>query len=331
MPANNHLWVVILAAGEGLRVKHLTRDRQGTPAPKQYSSIDGRSTLIEITLARAKKIAPLERIVAVVAEHHRRWWQSELAELDVRNLIVQPENRGTAAGILLPLLRITDRDPQARLVILPSDHAVASEETLHDAIVDAAACAPHADSEVVLLGVQPHGPETGYGWVVPRLESRGKLRAVARFREKPDAASAAALHESGGLLNSMILISGTGCLRALFEREMPPLWRSFHPAPDDNRKDILIGPNLSEVYRSVPTFDFSRDLLERVAGQLWVYRVPSCGWLDIGTPDRLTDHLTARDHPPQERPRRRLNPPSHCPPGKRLPTTAARPTAGGTG
>jgi mannose-1-phosphate guanylyltransferase len=298
---DTHLWVVILAAGEGLRVKHLTRDRRGRPAPKQYSSIDGRTTLIENTLARAKRIAPPGRIVAVVAEHHRRWWRSELAELGPRNLIVQPENRGTAAGILLPVLRITGRDPHARLLILPSDHAVASEDTLHDAVVDAASYAPSADSEIVLLGVRPRRPETGYGWIVPRPTSNDGPLAVARFREKPDPVGAAALHEQGGLLNSMILIAGGARLRVLFERETPLLWHSLRPTTDDDVENALAGANLGDVYRSVPTLDFSRDLLERLAGQLWVYPVPECGWLDIGTPDRLAGHLTSRNRRPRGR------------------------------
>jgi len=74
-------WVVILAAGEGSRVKSLTRDRNGKPAPKQFCSIRGRHTLIEETLRRARRIATPERIVIVVSHRHHRWWRSELAEL----------------------------------------------------------------------------------------------------------------------------------------------------------------------------------------------------------------------------------------------------------
>jgi mannose-1-phosphate guanylyltransferase len=92
--SNENLWVVFLAAGEGKRVKELTRDRRGLAAPKQYSSIDGRATLLETTLARARKIAPPERIVVIVARQHRKWWETELADLPDRNVIVQPENRG---------------------------------------------------------------------------------------------------------------------------------------------------------------------------------------------------------------------------------------------
>lgn len=291
MHPTDHAWVVILAAGEGNRVKALTRDRWGQPAPKQYSRIGGRTTLLDVTLERARKIAPPERIVAVVAAQHRRWWVSELVDLPARNVIVQPENRGTAAGILLPLLWITEHDPDARLVILPSDHGVASEETLHNAIVDVLACAPRPSSGMVLLGVQPQGPETDYGWIVPKAGGFGPLRRVACFREKPDAGTAAELLSKKGLLNTFILIVGGRCLLALFETVLPQLWRSFRPLFEKMQNGFSFEEDLALLYHSVPTLDFSKDLLERAGDTLWVHTVPACGWIDIGTPDRLTGHL----------------------------------------
>jgi len=298
MQPNDHVWVIILAAGEGKRVMDLTRDRWGLPAPKQYSLIDGRRTLLDVTLKRARKIAPPERIVAVVAAQHRRWWVSELADLPTRNVIPQPENRGTAAGILLPLLWILRHDPAARLVILPSDHGVALEETLHNAIIDALACTPYPDSEMVLLGVQPQRPETDYGWIVPKAGAEGRLRPVSSFREKPDAETAGKLLARGGLLNSFILIAGSRFLLKLFETSVPRLWRSFQPLLENKQNGSWTGQDLSRFYRSIPTFDFSKDLLERAADTLWVHSVPACGWLDLGTPDRLTGHLLAQNQKP---------------------------------
>lgn len=329
MQLNDHVWVIILAAGEGKRVMDLTRDRWGLPAPKQYSLIDGRTTLLDITLERARKIAPPERIVAVVAAQHRRWWVSELADLPARNVIPQPENRGTAAGILLPLLWILRRDPDARLVILPSDHGVASEETLHNAIIDALACTPYPDSEIVLLGVQPQGPETDYGWIVPKSGAKGRLRPVASFREKPDAATAAKLLTQGGLLNSFILIAGSRFLLTLFETSLPSLWRSFQPLLENKQNGCWTEQDLSRFYRSIPTFDFSKDLMEMAADTLWVHPVPACGWLDLGTPDRLTAHLVAQARQPWTGPttreKRRLPQAYGAHPG---PFESTEPTAG---
>lgn len=302
MQPPDHVWVIILAAGEGKRVMSLTRDRWGRPAPKQYSLIDGQTTLLDLTLERARKIAPPERIVTVVAAQHRRWWASELAGLPAQNVISQPENRGTAAGILLPLLWVLRRDPYARLVILPSDHGVASEETLHNAITDTLACTPCPDSEMVLLGVQPQGPETDYGWIVPKPGTEGRLLPVASFREKPDAATAARLLAQGGLLNSFILLAGGRFLLTLFESSLPRLWRSFQPLRENNQNGSWTERDVSRFYRSIPTFDFSKDLMEIAAETLWVHPVPACGWLDLGTPERLTGHLLAQARQPRTGP-----------------------------
>jgi len=289
-----HVWVVILAAGEGKRVRGLTNDISGNRAPKQYSSVDGHTTLLGSTLERAKRISPPQRIVPIVAAQHQRWWASELAEIPPGNVIAQPENRGTAAGILLPLLWITRHDPDALLVILPSDHHVASEETLHSAIAHAVSSATVSEADVVLLGVKPEGPETDYGWIVPKSGGTGSLLPVASFREKPDAVTSTALLSQGGLLNSFILIADGRFLLGLFENAAPQLWQAFEPVLNGRWDGSWRKQELANLYRSVPTLDFSKDLLERAAEELWVYPVPACGWLDLGTPERLVRHLIER-------------------------------------
>ncbi len=292
--AHEHIWVVILAAGEGQRVSGLTRDRSGQPAPKQYATFGGSRTLLGITIERAKKIAPPERIVAIVAAQHQQWWATELAAIPRENVIVQPQNRGTAAGVLLPLLWIAERDPDARLVVLPSDHGVASEDTLQTAINDALQDTASAHAGLVLLGVTPECPETGYGWIVPSPGGRGALHPVTSFREKPDAAAAASLFSHGALLNSFILIADGRFLLNLFETALPQLWRPMHPVFNERSNTSERRREFNDLYGSIPILDFSRDLLERTAEELWVYPVPACGWLDLGTPDRLTRHLLAR-------------------------------------
>ncbi|MDX2437202.1 MAG: sugar phosphate nucleotidyltransferase [Acidobacteriota bacterium] len=300
MKSNEQVWVVVLAAGEGKRVKDLTRDLWGEPAPKQYSSIDGSTTLLGTTLKRAKKISPPERIVPIVAAQHHRWWVPELTEIPPENVIVQPENRGTAAGILLPLLWITQHDPDAVLVILPSDHGVASEHALQSAIIDATVRAGRTGAGLVLLGVKPERPETGYGWIVPRADECGRLETIASFREKPDAAAAALLFDQGALLNSFILISEGRFLLDLFESRLPQLWHAFQPVVKERWDPSVAEAELACLYRSVPMLDFSKDLLEQAAEKLWVYPVPACGWLDLGTPERLTRHLADQTRSPRD-------------------------------
>jgi len=285
-------WVLVLAAGDGTRVRDLTRDRQGNRAPKQFSSIDGCQSLLGATLGRAKRIAPPERIVAIVAAQHRRWWESELDAIPADNVIVQPENRGTASGVLLPLLWITQREEDATIVVLPSDHFVESEEALEGAVNECLSAVNHSDVGVVMLGFKPVCPEMEYGWIVPCPHESSCPYHVSSFREKPDAETAASLLDQGGLLNSFILVARSRPLLNMFGDQLPDLWQEFNRSLATDDADRWGQRNLTLLYRSLPVLDFSKDLLEKTEKSLWVYPVPACGWADLGTPERLAGHLS---------------------------------------
>ncbi len=292
MVSDKKPWVLILAAGEGTRVRSLTFDRWGHQVPKQFSSIDGRQSLLGATLGRAKRIVPPERIVAIVAAQHRQWWESELEAISADNVIVQPENRGTANGILLPLLWISQREDDATIVTLPSDHFVGSEEVLEGAVNECISAVNHSDVGVVTLGVKPVCPETEYGWIVPCPHQSSCPYHVSSFREKPDAETAASLLDQGGLLNSFILVARSRCLLDMFGDQLPDVSQEFHRRLATDDADRWGLRNLTQLYRSLPVLDFSKDLLEKTARNLWVYPVPACGWADLGTPERLLGHLS---------------------------------------
>jgi mannose-1-phosphate guanylyltransferase len=119
----------VLAAGEGSRLQALTTTASGIAIPKQFCTLGGDGSLLHDSLHRAGAVADSEHICAIVAEQHRRWWQTLQLGIPSANLISQPRNRGTANGILLPLLHIVHRDPQATLLVLPSDHYCARAVT----------------------------------------------------------------------------------------------------------------------------------------------------------------------------------------------------------
>lgn len=296
MVTNKEPWVLILAAGEGTRVRSLTFDRLGHQAPKQFSSIDGRQSLLGATLGRAQRIAPLERIVAIVAAQHRRWWESELRAIPADNVIIQPENRGTATGVLLPVLWITQREEDATIVVLPSDHFVGSEEVLEGSVNECLSAVEQTDVGVVMLGVKPIRPETEYGWIVPCPHQSTCPYHVSSFREKPDAETAADLLDQGGLLNSFILVARSRRLLDMFGDQLPDLWQEFNRSLGSDDANRWGQRNLIRLYNSLPTLDFSKDLLEKTAKSLWVYPAPACDWADLGTPERLVGHLSPADH-----------------------------------
>ena len=132
---SNASWAIVLAAGEGSRLSALTRTRDGL-IPKQFCSLDGGPTLFSSALERASSVVGEDRVVPIVAAQHRGLWAPELRGFPRQNVVVQPRNRGTAAGILLPLLHVLDRDPQARVAVLPSDHFVAQEWTLRACLAE---------------------------------------------------------------------------------------------------------------------------------------------------------------------------------------------------
>jgi len=298
MTLENPPWALVLAAGEGSRVRDITRDRWGHCAPKQFTSAGGGVTLLGATLRRARRIAPRKQIVTIVAAQHERWWRPELNGVPSDNIIIQPENRGTAAGILLPLIWIIRHDRNATVIILPSDHFVEFEETLNGSLRQALSAVTRSEAPVVLLGVKPEGPEEEYGWIVPCSGPENCPHRVASFREKPDACKTAELLSDGALLNTFIIVANSQCLLALFKERIPQLWGPFEQMMVSRTMDSRQQKDLAEFYHSIPSLDFSKDVLEGATERLWVYQVPSCGWTDLGTPQRLSDHLVRYgEHP----------------------------------
>ncbi len=273
----------------------MARDASGRPVPKQYWCPGGGPTLLRLALRRAARVASPDRIVVVVARDHEAWWSRDLSDLPPRRVVVQPWNRGTAPGILLPLLRILSEDPDATVAVFPADHHVAREERLAEAALAAAAAAVADPTRVVLLGIVPDAPEPGYGWIVPLAAGGGApIRRVERFVEKPPVAEAIALRASGALWNSFVFVGRAATLASWILAEAP----EWEPLAEVAGLGPEVPPGiLGAIYDLLPNRDFSKDVLERHAADLAVARVPECGWTDLGTPDRVARHLGARGDP----------------------------------
>jgi mannose-1-phosphate guanylyltransferase len=278
-------WAVVLAAGEGARLRELTTDATGVATPKQFCSLDGQHSLLGATLERARRIAPPERTLVIVARHHERWWRCELADLPQENVVVQPRNRGTALGIGLCLEFLFERDPDAEVVFLPSDHYVAQDRALTESIERAFEALNTRSEGAVLLGVSPDAPEREYGWIVPGAECGGGACEVASFVEKPDAPRAAELLAGGALWSSFLIVARARELSELILRRRPDVARALHGAAQ------LSEAELASAYEAAPEADLSRDVLQGAERQLRVLRVPNCGWTDLGTPWRVASCL----------------------------------------
>jgi mannose-1-phosphate guanylyltransferase len=298
MSQQTNTWALVLAAGDGSRLRALTTAPSGTSVPKQFCSLHGGPSLLQEALNRALAVVSESRTCAVVAEQHRRWWEGALHALPAKNVIVQPQNRGTAIGILLPLLHILSRDLEARVVLLPSDHYVRQEALLTSAIRQALECLQGRYHESVLLGLKPEDPDPDLGYILPgSSDGRGAL-TVARFVEKPPAAMARELIAAGGLWNAFIVVSTALSLLGLFLARIPDIVNAMRAAQESDEDGDSGGAAMIELYKKLPTLDFSRDI---VAGQESAFRtlpVPQCGWSDLGTPKRVAEALS-RCSPPE--------------------------------
>lgn len=290
---NDNQWVIVLAAGDGTRLQALTRDRKGRPRPKQYCALVGEKTLLRQTLERAEGLVAPDRVVVVVAADHARLWEPELADHPRQNLVVQPENRGTAAAVLLGLLHVLFRDPQADVLFLPSDHFVADEEVLQRSLRAVLWRVSQQPGRLVLLGIAPTGSDTEYGWILPRRRPFPELDLVSGFWEKPTSEHAARLRAGGALWNSSIFAVHGELLAELFAWHLPEVFRPFLGLWKALRQGWH-QDRIQDVFAELPDRDLSRDLLERCVERLSVLPVPRCGWADLGTPERLWQCLTSQ-------------------------------------
>jgi mannose-1-phosphate guanylyltransferase len=209
-------------------------------------------------------------------------------------VIVQPCNRGTGLGILLSLLVIAKFDPAARITCLPSDHFVADEPVLIDALQTALFLEPGELDELIVLGVVPDAPDPGFGYLIPSTDLRAGLRAVRGFVEKPDPVAAASLIGAGGVWNTGIVVGSIAKVLDFYQPYVPGLVRRLRAIVDAWPEPALPSVGLSDLYSRHPAVDFSRDVLERQPWRLRLLTVPPCGWNDVGTPTRLATALSAQ-------------------------------------
>lgn len=291
MNAAEHTWALVLAAGEGSRLRSLTTTTGGVAVPKQFCSLQGGRSLLHDALARAQGVAPRRRICTVVAEQHRRWWERSLGALPCGNVIVQPENRGTAIGILLPLLHIAQRDPDACVVVLPSDHYVRDEHILARALRDAVIATQRRPHEIVLLGLEAQSADPELGYIASGEREPDGLRRVVRFVEKPFQDEAEALVARGALWNVFIMAARVQTLLVLYAQRYAPVLSALRAAAAQDAHDPSTPDAVRRIYRTLPTLDFSRDVLEGAESSLRVLATPACGWSDLGTPERVAQTL----------------------------------------
>jgi mannose-1-phosphate guanylyltransferase len=311
MGSKSKIWALVLAAGDGKRLESLTRTCGGAAIPKQYCSLRPGPSLLHDALRRALAVTTRERVCAVVAHKHWRWWASELRLLPRDNVIVQPQNLGTGIGMLLPLVHILERDPHARIVILPSDHHVRAESTLARSLRAALENLASNEARTLLLGVTPEEPDPGLGYIVPEAASDAGGLLVREFVEKPSTIVASRLIQRGALWNTFIIAADIGALLKLYESRAGGVIAAMRNAVRRDGPTGGAGHAVSELYAKLQPLDFSRDILPGQEAGIRLMPVPACGWSDLGTPERVARILA--QVPTQNIPSRRKAWQQHSP------------------
>src|SRR5262245_43948272 len=151
-------WGLVLAGGEGTRLRSLTRQLTGDDRPKQFCPVMSGRTLIEETWRRMSRVISPERGLVVATAHHEQYYTPIFTRLQPAHVVVQPENRGTAAGILYPMLRLWSLAPGATVAVLPSDHHFSDEACFMERVDAAFEAVTACPDRLVLLGMMPDTP-----------------------------------------------------------------------------------------------------------------------------------------------------------------------------
>jgi mannose-1-phosphate guanylyltransferase len=292
LPGSNvlDLRAVILAGGSGTRFWPWSRKRN----PKQYLKILSDRSLLEETVHRLETLIPDSQIYTIAVKEQTGIIRKILPELPEKNLLVEPEARNTAASLLLATACIYLQNPEAVVAVLPSDHYIKDVDKFRQKLARAAEAA-FRYKKIVLFGIPPTSPSTGYGYIhCPEDKERAKVVGgekfypVISFKEKPDLPTALDFVQSKDYFwNSGIFLWRADAFEDYLRKFAPVLfssWRQMIPVlKNNNRRE------LGRIFRQIPSLSIDYALIEKVKSPLMTRG--DFGWSDLGSWSSLYEFL----------------------------------------
>ena len=304
MKTNPHFYPVILAGGRGTRFWPLSRKRRA----KQLLALDGKQTMIQQTVARLSRLAGSSRFWVITNDDLRPAILGHLPKLPPKQIIAEPAGRNTAPAIGLAAFLLLRHDSDAVLGLFPSDHVIADpaqyRATLSRGIEIAA-----AGENIVVLGIRPTRPETGYGYIetgscdvaAPDQQGTSSLR-VRRFTEKPDLATAKQFLDAGNYFwNSGMFLWRADTLANALREHLPktaPLLEKIAAAYGTRK----FAETFRKLYPKCENISIDYAVLEprsaKGESQSRIFCLPSdFGWNDLGSWTALHEHHVAKAKP----------------------------------
>ncbi len=283
---NNNYYAILMAGGVGSRFWPVST----TEFPKQFHDMLGTGeTLIQKTFARLSQIIPKENILILTNERYNDLVLTQLPLVKQEQIILEPAMRNTAPCILYASLKIKKKNPNAVVLVAPSDHWIEDEMQFVSNIQRSFDFCETQDN-LMTLGILPTFPNTGYGYIeYDKLDSR-PVKKVVQFREKPDYATARKFIQSRNFLwNAGIFIWSIKSILNAFEEFQPEMYQHFLAGYDvfntDSEKEFI-----TTQYPLAENISIDYAILEK-AKNVFVMSA-TFDWNDLGTWGSLYDKLS---------------------------------------
>lgn len=298
-PINPH-FAVIMAGGEGTRLWPLSRRQR----PKYLLDLSGRGSLVKATVSRARRLFPVHQIFLVTQGEQLEGLMAEVPEIPRENFIVEPVGKNTAPCAGLAALRLREISPDAVMALLPADHHVEPGERFLRLLKDAMDIAQDQDN-LVVVGVRPTGPETGFGYIRLKeklaLAGRRQVYQVDKFVEKPSRRTAERfIRSSDYLWNTGILVTRVDVLLRTIKLHLPFVHRALMKIASANGS-LTERSIVDQVYSKIKGISLDYGILEKARN---VVAIPGdFRWTDVGNFTALGSLLGAKNgHFPAPRP-----------------------------